>query len=193
MPDPNKTIVSGADPASWESLVDLFKPDPEASQLPRGRTDALLWQDTSRVPKAGEIVPCLLCHKPMIMPIHIGKPPDQICPECQGTYRELATLVCGRCNTTIARIIPKKLDNGYIVKRREVLHTDTCGCCAPHKKISYIKEIAHWERTARPGKPIVTMHGIPAVDLKSNPFEGMKKPAWEGIKIEPARRLKKST
>ena len=190
MQNDNSIRVSNDDPHSWASLVDLFKPDPEASKLPKGRTDPLIWQDTARVPKAGEIVPCLLCSKPMIMPMYLGKPPDQICPECQNTYKELATLVCGRCKTTIARIIPKKMDNGYTVKRREVLHTDTCGCCAPNKQISYIKEIAHWERTARPGKPIVTMHGIPTVDLKSNPFEDMKKPKWEGIIIEPAKRVK---
>lgn len=184
--------VSNDDPTSWQRLVDVFSYDPKAATLPVGRTDPLLWQDTAKIPKPGEIVPCLLCHKPMIMPQYVGTPPDQICPECQNTYRELATLVCDRCGTTIARIIPKKLDNGYTVKRRQVLHTDTCNCCAPHKDISVIKEIVEWERTERPHKPVVTLHGLPNTDFSQNPYKDMQPKSWKGIQIEPGRVKKNS-
>ena len=99
-----------------------------------------LFYDTSRVPLPGEIVPCLMCAKPMLMPRYIGNP-DQVCPECWSTYDDCARVVCARCKVVVARVKPGPTDSGYHVRKREVLHIDKCNVCANGTEQSVILEL----------------------------------------------------
>jgi hypothetical protein len=147
--------------------IDVFDPRlrqiirPVEKGLKQTEFDSLFMLDTSKKPRPGQIVPCLMCKKPMIAPMYVGEAPDQICHECADTYRETAKLVCGRCGVVIGRVLPGPMECGYVVKKREVLHTDTCGTCSPGKLISVVREVVEWIKHHRPNKAIVTMHGVP--------------------------------
>ena len=124
-------------------------------KLPVLRNDRLIFEDTSGPPKPHTIVSCLLCTKPFLMLPFIGTP-DQICPECEKTYREAARVICWRCKITICRLVPKVLENGFYIRPRSVLHSDCCNVCKPGLKESSIVEIEEWQRTLRPNKIIIT-------------------------------------
>jgi len=117
----------------------------------------LFWEDTSRPALPGGSAFCLMCGAAFIMPLYSGGPADQICEECEKTYRDCAIVVCKVCigRPVIARIVPKRMDNGYVVRPRAVLHTDACNVCRPGLKTSTVIEIAEWERTSRPNKPTI--------------------------------------
>ena len=119
------------------------------------RNDSLRFQDTSTAPLPFGIVPCLLCVKPFMMPPFVGTP-DQVCPECFSTYRETARVICRHCKLTIGRVVPKLLDNGFYIRPKAVLHSDSCNCCRPGLEQSEIIEIAEWQRHVRQPKIIVT-------------------------------------
>ena len=123
--------------------------------LPELRQDKLIFQDTSRTPLPGGIVPCLLCTKPFIMPVFIGEP-DQICEECRITYKDAARVICTRCKITIGRVVPKMLDCGYFIRPMSVLHSNACNVCKPGLQQSTVIEIDKWMRQNKPKKIIVT-------------------------------------
>lgn len=122
--------------------------------LPELRQDQLIFEDTSGMPLAGSIAPCLLCTKPYIVPMYIGAL-DQICSECWRTYVDAARVVCFTCKITICRLVPKLLDNGYYIQPKIILHTNACNICKPGLKTSEIIEISEWMRTTRERKIIV--------------------------------------
>jgi hypothetical protein len=121
------------------------------------RSDKLFWEDTSKPPLPGGAAFCLMCAAPFVMPMYKGGIADQICEECSKTYKDCAIVVCKTCpgRPVICRIVPKKLDNGYYVRPRAVLHSDYCNVCKPGLKTSTVLEIEAWERTQRPSKPVV--------------------------------------
>ena len=123
--------------------------------LPNLRNDTLIFQDTSGAPRAHTIVPCLLCTKPFLMLPFVGTP-DQICPECEKTYKDAAKVICWKCRITICRLVPKVLENGFYIRPKSVLHSSKCNCCAPGLTESSIIEIEQWQRTLRPNKIIIT-------------------------------------
>lgn len=108
------------------------------------------WSEGSQVdnylPRPGDIVPCLLCGKPFIMPRYYGVA-DQVCGPCCKTYKETATLLCRRCNVVIARVSPAMLDCGFYIRPQSVLHLDKCSLCDPTLNISTIIEIDNWMKT----------------------------------------------
>ena len=125
-------------------------------ELPLLRNDGLIWIDTARAPTPNGIVPCLLCTKPFVMPVFIGEP-DQICPECHVTYKDSARVICKKCGITIGRVVSKILENGYYVRPRSVLHSNSCNICQPGLNESTIIEIDQWQRHIRQSKVIVPM------------------------------------
>ena len=126
------------------------------AELPYLRGDRLLFQDTSGVPIPNSIVSCLLCTKPFLMLPFIGEP-DQICPECHVTYKDSARVICKKCGITIGRVVSKILENGYYVRPRSVLHSNSCNICQPGLNESTIIEIDQWQRHIRQSKVIVPM------------------------------------
>lgn len=127
----------------------------DKQKLPQLRNDRLLFEDTSSAPRPHTIVPCLLCTKPFLMLPFVGVP-DQVCPECEKQYKDAAKVVCWKCRITICRLVPKVLDNGFYIRPRSVLHSDSCNICKPGLKESSIIEIEEWQRHVRPGKIIIT-------------------------------------
>lgn len=116
--------------------------------------ELVLHADTSQKPIPGEIVPCLMCAKPLIMRPYVGVP-DQICPECLETYNECAKLVCQRCGVVVARVKPSVTDSGYRVRKRAILHIDFCNVCFQGEELLYstVIEIDQWEKaTGRQNK-----------------------------------------
>ena len=125
--------------------------------LPELRSDRLLFLDTSGYPLPGKIVPCLLCTKPFLMPKYVGNP-DQVCGECRDTYADCAVVRCHNpmCgDVVICRLVPKILDNGFVIKPRMVLHSNACNCCQPGLRESTITEITEWEHLVRPKKAVI--------------------------------------
>ena len=123
------------------------------------RNDSLVFQDTSGRPTPGAIVPCLLCMKPFIMPVYLGAP-DQLCVECWKLYDEAARVVCVHCQITVARLLPKLLDCGFIIRSRNVYHVDACNICRPGLTSSNVIEITEWMKNTREPKIIVPMMTI---------------------------------
>ena len=93
----------------------------------------------------GNIVPCLMCGKPYLMPRFIGVP-DQLCGECMKTYADTAKVVCSKCKAVICRLAPKMLSSGFYIRPHSILHVDMCGVCNPGLRESVIREIDQWER-----------------------------------------------
>ena len=124
------------------------------ASLPIIRDDMLLFEDTSGRPQRGQIVPCLMCMKPFIMPMYVGTP-DQLCPECWTTYDEAARVVCLHCQITVARLVPKLLDCGFLIRPRHVYHVDACNVCRRQIVSSNVIEITEWMRTTREPKIII--------------------------------------
>jgi hypothetical protein len=132
--------------------------DPNWRNLPQLIDDRFLFIDTSGKPKPGDIVACLMCAKPFLMPRYIGAA-DQICPECRKTYDEAAILVCRNCKVVICRLHPKVLDCGFYIRPRAILHSNKCNVCDPGLIQSTVMEIAEWMRTVRPHKPVIVVPG----------------------------------
>ena len=105
--------------------------------------EKLRLMDTSGIPKPGTIVPCLMCGKPMLMPLYTGVP-DQICPECYDTYRDCASIICSKCKVCVSKVKPGITDTGFYVKPRSVLHLDCCNICNPDVVESKIIEMELW-------------------------------------------------
>jgi hypothetical protein len=119
--------------------------------------------DTSQQPIAGQIVPCLVCAKPLLMRPYSGTP-DQICPECMNTYNECAKLVCINCRVVVARVKPGVTDSGYRIRRRSILHIDVCNVCFQGEELlhSTVIEIDQWEKaTGRKNKLYIPVGHIP--------------------------------
>lgn len=134
----------------------------EWKKLPSVReTDPTLFMDTVKDPEPYTEAVCLLCTKKFEMLPSSGQP-DPVCPECWRTYHECAIVICRGCRTIIGKITPKVLENGYIVQKRQLLHTKVCFNCAvlateqgyPKTEIVEIKE---WEERQRPTKLILPM------------------------------------
>jgi len=125
-----------------------------------GKDNKLLFVDTTGYPLPGKVVPCLLCAKPFIMRPFTGEP-DQICEECSKVYYDCAVVRCAGCKhrPVICRVLPKVLDNGYIIRRKAVLHTNACNVCSPGLAESHIVEIRQWEKHLRAGKPTIIVPG----------------------------------
>lgn len=102
----------------------------------------------------GNIVPCLMCGKPFLMPYFIGTP-DQLCGECIKTYADTAKVICSKCKVVICRLVPKLLSSGFYIRPHGILHVDACGICRPGLKESVIREIEEWERLRGRGRIIL--------------------------------------
>ena len=107
--------------------------------------DRLWLTDSSALPTPGTIVPCLMCGKPLLMPYYSGMP-DQVCPECFGTYSECARISCSICKVVVARVKPGITDTGFYVRPRMGLHIDNCAVCKPGIVSSVIMELDAWYR-----------------------------------------------
>lgn len=109
--------------------------------------DLVVEFDTSQIPVAGQIIPCLMCAKPLMMRPYSGSP-DQVCPDCFKTYSECAKLVCLKCNVVVARVKPGVTDSGYRVRKMAVLHIDQCNVCFKGETLlhSIIIEVDQWEK-----------------------------------------------
>lgn len=128
----------------------------DLSELPILANNKILFKKIRRDPALpGNIVPCMMCGKPFIMPVFIGAP-DQMCGECIKTYADTAKLVCRKCNATVCRLAPKLLDSGYYIRPHSILHIKECGICNEGLKESAIEEIEQWERTQRNGRLVLT-------------------------------------
>ena len=128
----------------------------EWRKLPLLRNDHLIFIDTSAKPRPGEILPCLICTKPMLIRPYTGTP-DQICSQCWRTYADCAVVVCNICQVTIARLAPHITESGFYVRPRGVLHVTSCNVCAPGKNDSTILEIEAWNKALRPRSTIVKL------------------------------------
>ena len=64
-------------------------------------------------------------------------------------------MVCVHCQITIARLLPKLLDCGFIIRSRNVYHVDACNVCKPGLVSSNVIEITEWMRSTREPKIIV--------------------------------------
>ena len=102
----------------------------------------------------GNIVPCLMCGKPYLMPYFIGTP-DQLCGECMKTYADTAKVICRKCKAVICRLKPKMLASGFYIRPHSLLHVEACGICRPGLKESAIEEIEEWERERVRGRIIL--------------------------------------
>ena len=102
----------------------------------------------------GNIVPCLMCGKPFIMPPFIGQP-DQMCGECLRTYAGTAKVVCRGCRAVVCRLKPAILQCGFHIRPHMILHVKACMVCRPNLQESVIEEIAEWERHMGRGKIIL--------------------------------------
>lgn len=102
----------------------------------------------------GNIVPCLMCGKPYLMPYFIGTP-DQLCGECMKTYADTAKVICRKCKAVICRLKPKMLASGFYIRPHSLLHVEACGICRPGLKESVIEEIEEWERERVRGRIIL--------------------------------------
>lgn len=102
----------------------------------------------------GNIVPCLMCGKPYLMPYFVGTP-DQLCGECMKTYADTAKVICRKCKAVICRLKPKMLASGFYIRPHGILHVETCGICRPGLRESLIQEIEEWERARGRGRIIL--------------------------------------
>lgn len=123
--------------------------------IPRLTGNAVLFKKVKADPALpGNIVPCLMCGKPFIMPPFIGQP-DQMCGECLRTYADTAKVVCRGCKAVVCRLKPALLPCGYAIRPHSVLHVKACMVCRPNLQESVIEEIDEWERTRGRGKLIL--------------------------------------
>lgn len=102
----------------------------------------------------GNIVPCLMCGKPYLMPYFVGTP-DQLCGECIKTYADTAKVICRKCKMVICRLKPKMLASGFYIRPHSILHVEACGVCRPGLQESAIQEIEEWERERGRGRIIL--------------------------------------
>lgn len=102
----------------------------------------------------GNIVPCLMCGKPYLMPYFVGTP-DQLCGECIKTYADTAKVICRKCKAVICRLKPKMLASGFYIRPHGILHVEACGICRPGLRESSIQEIEEWERARGRGRIIL--------------------------------------
>lgn len=102
----------------------------------------------------GNIVPCLMCGKPYLMPYFVGTP-DQLCGECMKTYADTAKVICRKCKAVICRLKPKMLASGFYIRPHGILHVEACGICRPGLRESAIQEIEEWERARGRGRIIL--------------------------------------
>jgi len=102
----------------------------------------------------GNIVPCLMCGKPYLMPYFVGTP-DQLCGECLKTYADTAKVICRKCKAVICRLKPKMLSSGFYIRPHSLLHVEACGICRPGLRESVIQEIEEWERARGRGRIIL--------------------------------------
>jgi hypothetical protein len=112
--------------------------------------------DTVSPVKPGDPALCLLCAKPFEAGPSLGCP-DMLCGECLQTYKDCAALVCVRCKVVIGKLKPTTLDSGFVIRPRQVLHSDSCNVCQPGVVRSKIIEAVEWERTNRKARTIVGM------------------------------------
>lgn len=119
----------------------------------------IIFEDTESQPLPGTEVPCLMCEKKFIMHAYSGEP-DQICGSCWNTYQDLAKIICVHCKKVICRHKPGKLDNGFEIHPRMVMHTDACNVCRPGLTESVVIEIENWLKFMRPKKIIVQQKGL---------------------------------
>ena len=124
-----------------------------------GYLHPIIFESTEGPPVPGTEVPCLMCEKKFVMPVYSGEP-DQICGECWNTYMDLARIICSRCRITICRHEPCKLDNGFEILPRAILHSDCCNVCRPGLETCTILEIEHWLKVVRPKKLILPVRGL---------------------------------
>lgn len=123
--------------------------------VPKLTGNAILFKKIKADPAIpGNIVPCLMCGKPFIMPPFIGQP-DQMCGECLRTYADTAKVICRGCRAVVCRLQPKLLDSGFYIRPHALLHVKACGVCRPGLSESRIEEIEQWERLKGRGKIIL--------------------------------------
>lgn len=59
------------------------------------------------------------------------KAQDNLCRECRQAMRDLAPIVCVKCQAVIARAEPRVLPSGFRILARKFYHTDACPNCTP--------------------------------------------------------------
>ena len=123
--------------------------------LPRLTNNKILFKKVHADPALpGNIVQCLMCGKPFLMPYFIGTP-DQLCGECMKTYADTAKVICSKCKVVVCRLMPKMLSNGFYIRPHGIPHIDMCGVCNPGIKESVIREIDQWDRMRGRGRIIL--------------------------------------
>jgi hypothetical protein len=137
--------------------------------------DRLRLTDSSKYPLPGTIVLCLMCGKPFLMRRYSGYP-DQVCPECYGTYRDCASLHCSVCKVVVAKVKPSVLPSGFYVRPGAVLHLDHCPICRPPRSdikegdvacMATVVEIRRYEEQFGASRKIlVAMPGTRTEDIK---------------------------
>jgi hypothetical protein len=101
------------------------------------------WERLRSPPVPGTEVPCLLCGKMFEMRPYVGAP-DQSCGECFKTLRETARLHCAGCGALVAKLVPKKLDCGFEIRKGMSLRLDRCSLCDDGVTKSKVLEIRQW-------------------------------------------------
>lgn len=65
---------------------------------------------------------------------------DSLCAECLPMVRGMATIVCIRCKSVVARMQPVKFPTGFKVAAGEFYHTNSCPICNPNVQTSVLIE-----------------------------------------------------
>jgi hypothetical protein len=102
---------------------------------------------------------CLLCEKmfelsPQEAMLHgtLAAPvpgSDYVCANCARNFKDTALLRCAKCGAAVGRAAPGRLDTGFEIKPKTVLHLDSCSTCDPGVQKSTIVEARLWAESQR--------------------------------------------
>ena len=86
---------------------------------------------------------CKICGQ-SFTPGFIFKAEDMLlCDKCRQEYANSADLYCLKCGRFVGKVSSKKLDNGFEVKKGDVLHVTHCPACSTDES-SVILELEEW-------------------------------------------------
>lgn len=71
---------------------------------------------------------------------------DNVCPECDKTYKDMCALVCPVCKRTRIRMPPEKDALGFVFERGGVYHLDGCICCSGKQESKIIEKVLYDRR-----------------------------------------------
>lgn len=66
-----------------------------------------------------------------------------LCDECRNAYENSADIYCVKCGKFVGKVPCTKLDNGFEVKKGDVLHVTSCPDCSKEAS-SKILELEEW-------------------------------------------------